>query len=207
MTLTFPQLNTLMPGAGPSLVLDFLDPLNAALEKWEINTPRRTRYFLATLAVESGELVWMRERASGADYDGREDLGNTEPEARRIAAAHGSTPGPWWPGRGPMQITGYKNHLLCGNALGLDLLNQPELLEQPGPGCLSAGWFWKIGAGLNLGRRAIAHGVQVGCDLNELADREDALGIRLAVNGGTNGFPQFQRYAETFAALIPHNVA
>jgi len=165
----------------------FVEPLNAAMNEFAVIIPPRQAPFLAHLAHESGQFLHMREGVAGSAYDNRADLGNTEPEAIRIATSHGSSPGRWWRGNGPMQLTGYKNHKLCGEALGLDLLNHPELLEQPVDGCRSAGWFWKVGAGLNLGRRAKAYGVQEGCNLNDVADLGDFLGTCLAVNGWLNG--------------------
>jgi hypothetical protein len=38
---------------------------------------------------------YTAEIASGKAYNGREDLGNAKPEAIRIAAQHGTTPGPF----------------------------------------------------------------------------------------------------------------
>jgi len=46
-------------------------------------------------------------------------------------------------GRGILQITGKSNYQACGRSLGLDLINHPELLQQPLYACRSAGWFWQ----------------------------------------------------------------
>ena len=86
----------------------------------------------------------MEEVVSGAAYDNRADLGNTNSEAIRIATAHGSTPGRFWKGHGPIQITGYLNHLAAMMALELDCVEQPRLLCEPVHGCRAAGWFWKV---------------------------------------------------------------
>lgn len=188
------ELRRIMPVAAKQKRLDvFLDPLNNAMGEFEINTPVRQSAFLAHLAHESGELCYMQELASGRAYNGREDLGNTKPEAIRIAAAHGSTPGPWWKGHGPIQITGYTNHLLCGDALGLDLLNDPLQITQPVHGCRASAWFWVVGAGLNLSKRAAAV-CGVGCNLNDIADRGDFEATTLAINGGLNGLDDRQAY-------------
>ena len=72
-------------------------------------------------------------------------------------------------GMGPLQLTGLDNHRACGAFLGLDLVNHPELLIQPGPGIRSAGWFWTL-------KR-----------LNTCADALDIDGITRIINGGTNG--------------------
>lgn len=45
-------------------------------------------------------------------------------------------------GRGPIQLTGKTNYLSCGIALGIDLVNAPELAELPHAGVRVAGWYW-----------------------------------------------------------------
>lgn len=182
MTVSRDQFLKLFPNAR-SRVEQFIDPLNAAMAEFDINTPARQQMFLAQVGHESGEFRYMRELASGDAYEGRADLGNTHAgDGRRFK------------GRGPIQITGRKNYGLAGEALGLDLIAQPELLETPEHGCRSAAWFWRIGAGLNLGRRALAHGIPQGCDLNTYADAGDFESITLAINGGMNGWDDRQKY-------------
>ncbi len=147
----------------------FIVPLNAAMFEFGINTPARQSAFLAQLAHESGQFRYMRELASGSAYDDRADLGNTKPEAIRIAAEHGSTPGQWWRGEGPMQITGYNNMMACSTALYGEpyyLLHNPRALELPLPGCRSAAWFWKTS------------------DLNRWADAGDFDGVSDVINRG-----------------------
>ena len=72
-------------------------------------------------------------------------------------------------GRGLIQITGRNNYKLCGDALKLDLLAHPELLETPVNACLSAAWFWD------------SH------HLNPLADQQLLSSITKIINGGQNG--------------------
>lgn len=71
--------------------------------------------------------------------------------------------------RGAIGITGHDMYLLCGQALGLPLVEQPELLEQPEFAALSAAWFW-----WDRG-------------LNELADAGLFDRITRVINGGHNG--------------------
>ena len=163
--ITLDQLKKIVPYAGQRAGV-FLVPLNEAMDEFGIDTPARKAAFVAQLAHESGSFRYVSEIASGLAYNGRKDLGNTRPEAIRIAAEHGSTPGPWWKGHGLIQITGYANHLACGAALGLDLLHQPSLLEQPVHACRSAAWFWK------------EH------DLNKWADAGDFDGVSDVINRG-----------------------
>ncbi|MGK2829261.1 glycoside hydrolase family 19 protein [Ralstonia pseudosolanacearum] len=173
--ITAAQLHAIMPLAGARA--DVFAPVLADVMLFrQINTPTRIAAFLAQVGHESGQLRMVRELWGPTPvqrrYDGRADLGNTNPEAIRIARAHGSTPGRWWLGRGLIQTTGYTNNLACGQALGLDLLNHPELLEQPTNAAASAAWFW-------LQR-----------SLNRYADRGDFLGLSVAINGkNKDGLP------------------
>lgn len=190
--ITLEQLKTIVPYAGHRAGV-FLVPLNDAMDEFCIDTPARQAAFIAQLAHESGSFRYVSEIASGMAYDGRKDLGNTKPEAIRIAAEHGSTPGPWWKGHGLIQVTGYDNHLACGDALGLDLLHEPGLLEQPVHACRSAAWFWK------------EH------DLNKWADAGDFDGVSDVINrgrktakeGDANGYTDrlafYQRATEALA--------
>lgn len=167
----------------------FVEPLNATFEEFTIDSMGRQSAFLAQVAHETGGFRYMEEIADGSKYDGREDLGNTDPRALEIATRHGSTPGRWWKGHGGLQTTGYKNHLLCGEALGLDLLESPRLIAEPVDAMRSAGWFWVTGAGLNLSRRARRdRGIPVGVNLNDLADEGRFEDISIAINGWLNGY-------------------
>lgn len=158
--ITLDDLKAICPQASVERMALFLEALNDAMDEYGIseNIERETA-FIAQIAHESGEFHYVRELASGEAYEGRADLGN-------IQAGDGVR----FKGRGLIQITGRSNYAACGDALGVDLLTSPELLEQRGYACRSAAWFWQ------------SHG------LNELADKGDFLRITRKINGGTNGW-------------------
>lgn len=156
-------------GCPLACAIRWVDAINEAMQAYCIQTPLQIAHFIAQIGHESGRLTYTCEIASGSNYELREDLGNTKLEAIRIAHANGSTPGRWWRGHGLIEITGYDNHLACGEALGLDLLNKPFLLEIPQNAAMSAAWFWSE-------RK-----------LNELANLDLLTQITKKVNGGTNG--------------------
>jgi putative chitinase len=79
------QLHKIMPSATPARIANFIGPLNATMEEFGINTPKRQAAFLAQLAHESGSLRYVQEIASGAAYDNRADIGNTRPDAIALA--------------------------------------------------------------------------------------------------------------------------
>lgn len=155
--MTLDQLIAIMPYA-KARAATFLDPLNAAMNEFGIDTPARQASFLAQTGHESGQLRFVQELASGAAYEGRKDLGNTHPGD-----------GIRYKGRGLIQVTGRSNYTALMLALDIDCLEHPELLELPVNACRSAGWFWQ------------AH------KLNDLADAGDQLKITYRINGGTNG--------------------
>lgn len=147
------------PKARASDIAKFTMPLNITMDMYSIDTPKRQAAFLAQLAHESGSLRYVREIATGEAYEGRHDLGNTQPGD-----------GVKFKGRGLIQITGRANYRLLSQALSFDFISFPERLEWPGPAAMSSGWFW----GLH--------------NLNELADHDDFTRITKIINGGFNGY-------------------
>lgn len=154
-----------MPFATDQNIDKYVGPLNEAMEKFEINTPFRQVHFLAQLAHESGSLRYVEEIASGEAYEGRADLGNTEPGD-----------GVRFKGRGLIQITGRYNYEDVGKALGYDFINNPQDLEKPGSAVYSAAWFWSDRG------------------LNRLADTDALLAITKRINGGVNGFEDRKKH-------------
>lgn len=160
--ITFETLQAICPQAPPVRLALFLDGINEAMTEFEINTPVREAAFLAQIAHESGQFRYVRElwgpTPAQNRYEGRADLGNTEPgDGKRFM------------GRGLIQVTGRANYAACGEGLGLDLLTHPELLEVPANAVSSAAWWWK----------------EHGC--NEIADAGDFVRLTKKINGGTNG--------------------
>jgi putative chitinase len=118
----------------------------------------RLAHFMAQLVHESGSFRYMEEIASGQAYEGRADLGNTEPgDGKRFK------------GRGPIQITGRANYRTFGRKIGIDIERHPEIAAIPSIGLHLALEYWKD-------RK-----------LNERADADDVVGITKRINGGTNG--------------------
>ena len=124
-----------------------------------LDNPLRLIHFLAQLAHESGNFKYMEEIASGAAYEGRKDLGNTQ-----------TGDGKRYKGRGPIQLTGRANYRKYGQSLGIDFENNPEIVAIPSVGLLVACKFWSDN------------------DLNVVADRDDVTTITRRINGGLNGF-------------------
>lgn len=171
--ISFDQLVRIMPHA-KQRADRFIEPLNAAMNEFDISeNGLREAAFLAQIAHESAELKYCEEIASGSAYEGRDDLGNLY-----------TGDGIRYKGRGLIQLTGRHNYEACGEALELDLVACPELLEEPINACRSAAWFWQ------------SHG------LNELADKQDFLRITKRINGGTNGWHERQKYYQRALSVI-----
>ncbi|MHB8407854.1 MAG: glycoside hydrolase family 19 protein [Acidiferrobacterales bacterium] len=138
MTITQKQLSLVMPHLDPGHASIYLPYLNSALAEGQINTPQRVAAFLGQVAEESGELRWWHEFATGQEYEGRKDLGNTQPGD-----------GPKFKGRGPIQLTGRANYTAAARDLSVDIVANPDLVAGPQVGFRTTVWFWK-NHGLNL---------------------------------------------------------
>lgn len=163
--ITLSELKEIMPHTRKAEL--FLEPLNSAMLEFDITGPVRQAAFLAQIAHESGSLQYVKEIASGEAYEGRKDLGNLQPGD-----------GVRFKGRGLIQVTGRANYDECGRALGLPLLESPELLEEPINACRSAAWFWDSRG------------------LNEISDKGDFKLITKRINGGYNGYQDRLAYYE-----------
>lgn len=161
MPITQQQLLQILQNAGQRAGV-FAPALNTAMQRYQIVGTKRVAAFIAQIGHESGQLVYVREIWGPTDaqkkYEGRADLGNTVVgDGRKYC------------GRGLIQVTGRANYAACGEALGVDLVNHPELLEQPQYACMSAAWFWATKG------------------LNTLADSGDFERITRRINGGLTG--------------------
>jgi putative chitinase len=87
--------------------------------------------FMAQCAHECDSFNTMTEYGSGEEYEGRTDLGNTQPGD-----------GPRYKGRGYIQITGRYNYRTFGGYIGEDLEGNPPLAEQPPIAAKVAIQYW-----------------------------------------------------------------
>jgi putative chitinase len=173
-SVTLEQLMAIMPKLSRAQAQAYLPLLNQAMADAQINNPKRKAAFLSQLSVESKGLTDFEEDASGQAYEGNKNLGNTQPGD-----------GVRFKGRGPIQLTGRDNYTRAGRALGLDLVNHPELVENdPKIAFQTAAWFWND-----------KHP-------NAAADSGDFTAVTKKVNGGVNGLAARQAaYTKALRAL------
>jgi putative chitinase len=135
--------------------------------------PNRLMEFFGETAHESGGWRWLEEIASGAAYEGRRDLGNTQAgDGRRFK------------GRGLIQLTGRDNYARAKRETGLPLIERPELAAEPENAVLCACLYWRWR------------------DLNALADLSQSTRITRRINGGTNGLADRRERKAKMARLF-----
>jgi putative chitinase len=147
--------------------------INLTLEKFDITTPLRMAHFFGQILHESGGFRYLREIWGPTDAQRRyeppsrlaERLGNTQPGD-----------GARYMGRGVIQLTGRYNYGQFSEAMGVDFVSRPELVETPQYAVSVAGWYWQT-------RK-----------INGPADRDDLIRVTRLVNGGTNGLADRRHY-------------
>lgn len=192
----------------------WLDALNPALAKFEINSKSRIASFLAQTAYESGQFnnlienlnyrasrliaVWPKRfptLAFAQQYEfNPEKLGNFVYANRIGNGNEASGDGFRYKGRGLIQLTGRSNYAAATTALslqGLDLVVNPDDLIKPNIAALSAAWFW-ASHGLN----ALAD------DQTDDNDLEDFKSITLKINGGLAGLKDRFSLFKTIGAAL-----
>jgi putative chitinase len=165
----------------------WFEPLLETFEKYQINTPKRQACFIGQCMHESGGFKFLRENLNYSakalmntwpsrfpDADTAEKF-ERQPEkiANKVYSGRmGNTEdgdGAKYIGRGLIQLTGKDNYKAFGDAIGEDLVANPQLVEEPRYAALSAGWFFN--------KR----------NLNALADVMDITTMTVRINGGKIG--------------------
>jgi putative chitinase len=151
--------------------------MGSACPTYRITTRLRIAHWLGQAAHETGRFQFLTEvgdAAYFARYDGRKDLGNTQPGD-----------GAKYRGRGLFQITGRANYARYGAKLNLDLIDDPAQAADPGVAVRTACLFWDDHA------------------LNALADADDCKAVTQTINGGQNGYADRLAFTTRVKAVWP----
>jgi len=180
---------------------EWVDPLKETFDRFKINSVAQEARFIAQASHESNHFRALEENLNyraetlmklwPKRFPTIEEANKYARQPERIAnhiysnrmgnRDESSGDGFRFRGGGLFQLTGHDNYWHCGQALGIDLVMQPELVRQPRVAALSAGWFWST------------HGC------NQLAEAGDDVGLTKRINGGTIGLDD--RVAQTKHAL------
>ena len=180
---------------------EWIDAINETFDRFDISTPERQACFLGQCAHESGGFTALKENlnysAEGLTkvwpkrfpsldvaqsyHRNPEKIANKVYADRMGNGNEASGDGFKYRGRGLIQLTGKDNYRACGEALGVDLVEEPDLVSTPQYAALSAGWFWDKNK------------------LNQFADANDMTGLTKRINGGTHGLDD--RVARTQTAI------
>jgi putative chitinase len=145
-------------------------------QKFNITTNLRLTHFLSQCAHESGNFKWVVEFASGSAYEGRKDLGNTEPGD-----------GIRFKGRGYIQLTGRENYKRFSKFCNEDCVAFPDLVAHKYP-MMSAAYFFDINKLWSI------------CDKG--SDDNTVIAVTKRVNGGLNGLDDRLKYFKKYFKLL-----
>lgn len=147
-------------------IIENIVAYQSLFDEYDITPGLRRAHLFAQLAHESDGFRTTREYASGRAYEGRADLGNTQPGD-----------GVRYKGRGLIQLTGRANYQAYSVLFpDDDIVETPELVEQF-PYALEVSLaYWK------------------NRNLNKFADADDIRTITRRINGGLNGFADRQAW-------------
>ncbi len=185
MQVTAEQLKRIAKGTPDSAnVRSVVLALNQYGTQFGLDLPHRLAQFIAQVAHESGSFRYDKEIASGAAYEGRKDLGNTQ-----------KGDGKKFKGRGPIQVTGRRNYRAFTAWVrkfipdAPDFEQNPDLINTDPYEGLSAIWYW-------------AEGNPTGKSLNVYADQNNLEMITRKINGGLNGLSDRLDYYDRTAFIL-----
>jgi predicted chitinase len=214
--MTPEQLQAVFPSLSLDKAREILPGLEQTCRRFDILSKKRVAAFLGQIGMESGAFRYTEEIASGDAYEGRKELGNTQPgDGRRFK------------GRGYIQLTGRVNYRRAGQALGLDLEGNPPQAAQQPAAWLVSGWYWRNGSARgDLNRFADVANDPVtlsATDKQRWDNKRAQLGgqgrgtrafdrmprgfdmITLGVNGGFNGKAERDEIFDRAMQVLPEN--
>ena len=151
-----------------------INDLNNCLNVFKINTKSRMRHFISQISHESGAGKWMKELASGDAYEGRRDIGNTQPGDGRK-----------YKGAGFIQLTGRANYASFSKYMNdPKIMNGVDYVSSKYP-ATSAGFWWH-----NNNMNAL-------CDKNPSVEE-----VTRKVNGGYRGLEDRKKYYNRCLSVI-----
>lgn len=175
--LSADKMQLVMPLATRKRIELYFPHLVGAMDRYGITSPLQVAHFIAQLAHESGFFLYAEELASGAAYEGRADLGNTEPGD-----------GVRFKGRGLIQLTGRNNYRAYSRYTGQDFIAHPERLAAEAPVSVDVScWFW------------------VDRKIGPSADADDVKAVTYRINGGYNHLDARMENLQRTKALLGLN--
>lgn len=155
---------------------------------------------LATIGVESGSFKPINEMGGPAYFTKNYDITGSKPKLARSLGNVNPGDGAKYHGRGFVQLTGRHNYEAYGKALGIDLVNKPELANGD-----------KESVAI-LVKYCVDHGIDVWAERAFRTD-DDAIypeemctrKIRQLVNGGYNHYDKFKGFYDKFKAKAVKN--
>ncbi len=159
-----PQTPAQSPGKSVPLENSTYEQLvESELRGYGIVDPIQIAAIMAQCAHESGNWKYLRELGNDAyfaKYEGRASLGNTQPGD-----------GLKFKGRGFIQITGRDIYTRAGTYLGIDLVKNPELAEEPNNAAKLVRYFF----------------FEYKKNATRTLNWDDLIAVTRIVNGGLNG--------------------
>ncbi|QRN95553.1 RICIN domain-containing protein [Archangium violaceum] len=151
--------NSMFPGRNPFYSYSSLVAAAATFPSFATTGDTDTRKrevaaFLANVAHETGNLVYIEEINKSVMCD-----------TSWGPPGCGCAPGKMYYGRGPIQLSWNGNYCAAGNALGLNLMNDPDILSRDATASWRSGlWFWntQTGAGSMTAHNAMVNNAGFG---------------------------------------------
>lgn len=100
--------------------------------------------FLAQTKHESWDFSKMHEQGSGKNYFNKKYDPKYAPKTAKILGNKMIGDGERYKGRGYIQLTGRDNYTRAGEALGIPLVDRPELAANPEVAAKIAVWYWNV---------------------------------------------------------------